>query len=129
MGGLYFSACKPCNLEKDKERRMSKTPEERQEIGRRNREKMGKDYHKDYKLKKNYGFGLETFNEMVERQQNSCKICGDEFTENRPAQVDHNHDTGEVRDLLCTPCNTSLGLMKEDINRLTSMIEYINGHS
>ena len=123
---IYFSRCKSCDAKKSKERRLSKPKKERQEIARRNREKMGKEYFKEYRLKKRYGISIETLNEMLDQQQNSCKICSDKFTEKRPAQVDHCHSTGNVRNLLCVACNTSLGLMKEDVRRLTKMIEYIN---
>lgn len=39
---------------------------------------------------------------------------------------DHNPQTGEIRALLCCDCNTALGLMNEDTDRIFALIEYIN---
>jgi hypothetical protein len=39
--------------------------------------------------------------------------------------VDHDHKTGKVRGLLCNTCNTSLGLLSEDKNRITGLITYL----
>ena len=43
--------------------------------------------------------------------------------------MDHNHETGKVRSLLCVNYNTALGKVKEDINLLYKMIDYLNEHS
>lgn len=40
--------------------------------------------------------------------------------------IDHNHDTGKVRGLLCGPCNTSLGFLKEDRERIAGLIGYLD---
>jgi len=42
--------------------------------------------------------------------------------------VDHCHDTGKVRDLLCMKCNFAIGYSKEDINILTNCINYLQKH-
>lgn len=43
--------------------------------------------------------------------------------------IDHNHETGEVRDLLCTGCNSALGMIKEDQDRIHGLSEYLKTHS
>jgi hypothetical protein len=43
--------------------------------------------------------------------------------------VDHNHKTGQIRDLLCIRCNTTLGMLEEDEDLIFSMLEYIKRHS
>jgi hypothetical protein len=54
---------------------------------------------------------------MLESQNNACAICKkdrSEFPKN--FAVDHNHITGEIRGLLCGPCNTSIGVFGVDSN-------------
>lgn len=79
---------------------------------------------KNTKLKQAYGITLEQFEEMLAEQKNLCAICSKPF--NKTADVDHNHQTGEVRALLHSSCNTALGLVKEDVQVLHGMISYIH---
>lgn len=85
-------------------------------------------------LKKKYGISLETYNELKESQQHVCAICGlpetaiDYRTKKiRDLAVDHNHDTGEIRGLLCTRCNTAIGLLQDDVVLLANAISYLAG--
>lgn len=57
-----------------------------------------------------------------------CGICGAEsgsFGRNNRLAVDHCHDTGHIRGLLCSRCNTAIGLMCDDTDRLANAIEYL----
>jgi len=103
--------------------------------------KKGKDHHlwlgknkqsqRERELKYLYGISLEQYNKMLKLQKNVCVICGNkEVRRNskgniRILSVDHNHEIGRVRGLLCGSCNQALGLVKESIKTLTSMIKYI----
>ena len=80
-------------------------------------------YSQAYNLKTRFGLTTEQFSAMIVEQNNRCKICGCDMVE---PQVDHNHTTGKVRSLLCRPCNTSLGMLKENTETLYNMISYIN---
>lgn len=55
--------------------------------------------------------------------ENGCNICG-VYTEKR-LNIDHDHDTGMVRGVLCSRCNLTLGNVKDDISLLEKMIEYL----
>ena len=79
------------------------------------------DLQKDYNLKQKYGISLEDFNLMKQSQNNSCKIC----RKDKPLIVDHCHETGKIRGLLCSRCNSSIGLVDENIETLESAIEYL----
>ena len=70
----------------------------------------------------NYNLSILEEEDMLIRQDYKCKSCGYPF-EGTP-HVDHNHITGETRDLLCHGCNTGIGLAKEDMKRLRGMVSY-----
>ena len=82
---------------------------------------------KEQRLKRRYNMTLEEYNTMLLQQENKCVICLKEFDDNtfNKPQVDHNHQTGEVRALLCIPCNTMLGKASESTKTLESCIRYL----
>lgn len=79
-----------------------------------------------------YGITLDQYDLMVENQNGCCKICGtdDPGSTRKRFSVDHNHETGEVRGLLCGSCNAALGLFKDSPTILQSAFNYLttNGH-
>jgi len=83
-------------------------------------------------LKRKYNLSLVDFVSMVDNQKGCCDICNESLIlpdQDRNLHVDHNHNTGEVRSLLCNKCNTSLGLLRENKEILNSMIRYIDKHN
>lgn len=68
---------------------------------------------------------------MLEVQRHVCAICFEPETttaksgEPRLLCVDHDHETGEVRGLLCSRCNTALGLFDDDPARLGVAMSYL----
>jgi hypothetical protein len=85
-----------------------------------------------YKLKTNFDITEEFAEELYERSTQTCECCGVEYnseTHKKRFAVDHNHATNKIRGILCHPCNTSLGLLKEDLNRLKLLANYIETHS
>lgn len=88
--------------------------------------KSNPDKAKNADLKKMFGITLDDYNKMREDQKCSCKICGKHEDEERQALVvDHSHDTGKVRGLLCSNCNRALGMFKDDITVLQKAIKYL----
>ncbi len=59
------------------------------------------------------------------RSKNKCAICGDSFDETK-AFVDHDHQSGKVRGLLRTRCDTLLGMAKDNVEILKSAIKYLS---
>lgn len=70
---------------------------------------------------KKFGLSPEAYAAMHEAQGGCCAIC----REDRKLVVDHNHSTGAVRSLLCSPCNTAIGLLKEDPKLMRAAIKYL----
>jgi len=79
-------------------------------------------------LKRNYGITLNEYNQMLVEQGHRCKTCGTTEPGGKHGKfmVDHSHNTGEIRGLLCKSCNIALGEVGDNINTLQKMIEYLN---
>lgn len=79
---------------------------------------------RDSRRKRKYRITRAEYCDLLTQQKGRCKICNVHYGEE--LRVDHNHETGEVRALLCNNCNTGLGLFKEDPDRMKSAIEYLH---
>ncbi len=80
-------------------------------------------------LKRTYGITLEDYDKMVELQNNKCKICNKQSSIWENLSIDHCHNTGKIRGLLCSLCNSAIGKFKDDIKLLTSAIKYLKDNS
>mgnify|MGYP003393033431 CR=1 FL=1 len=80
-------------------------------------------------LKRQYGLSLEDYKEMLRVQDNRCAICKDDFFSSltkRP-EVDHCHDTGKVRGLLCKECNLRVLPLVERFEKYRhEILEYLS---
>lgn len=83
--------------------------------------------HEEYKLFVNYGLRLGQYDEMLTAQNGVCAICGGVNKSGKRLAVDHCHETGEVRGLLCTNCNTAIGKLGHDQALLRAAIQYLGG--
>lgn len=83
------------------------------------------------KLKVYEGMTLEEYGEMLERQNGVCAICKKTCSTKyksgkvRDLSVDHDHDTGKVRGLLCNACNLGIGKFNDDAELLKAAAEYL----
>jgi hypothetical protein len=77
-----------------------------------------------YKREKTYGVTKEQYEAMLAAQDGVCAICH-QIRGKRQLGVDHNHATGEVRGLLCGPCNMGLGAYHDDVELLRAAISYL----
>ena len=83
---------------------------------------------KNLHLLSRYGITLDTKQKMMEDQDNKCAICEKELNVEANTCVDHNHVTGEIRKILCSPCNKMLGHANENIQTLKNAIQYLTNH-
>jgi hypothetical protein len=89
---------------------------------------FGKDRKaKNRELRKLYGISLDDYNRLVKAQDGVCKICRKGCQVKGTLSVDHNHDTGEIRGLLCNFCNTGLGKFKDSPALLERAVSYLKG--
>lgn len=90
------------------------------------------DYKRNEQLKRLYGITASQFDEMHQRQGGRCAICG-EHEDNlktpvdrcRPLHIDHSHETGVVRGLLCYRCNTGIGQFDDSPEMMETAAEYL----
>lgn len=87
------------------------------------REKKGQE--RDAYLRRKFGITLDDYAAMLEAQDGGCAICGRPEPEGGSLHVDHDHETGAVRGLLCFRCNGALGQLDEDPDRLAVAIAYL----
>lgn len=82
-----------------------------------------------YHLSKTFGLTVEEYEEIEERQDWKCGICEKALLEIRFPHVDHNHETGRVRGILCFDCNVSLGGFKDNVDLLKKAIVYLENNN
>ena len=108
--GQPASRCKSCSTEANREWREANPSHEKKRYAK---EKV---QVRERHLVRKYGVDLNIYNQMLDQQNGKCaiyeKLEKDEVHE--VLHVDHCHDTGQVRGLLCRNCNHVLGLMKDD---------------
>lgn len=83
-------------------------------------------------LTRTYGITIDDYETMLKNQNNKCKICfgpGFKMADHHDLLlvVDHCHETGIIRGLLCHNCNRALGLLKDSIFNLLSAKDYLEG--
>lgn len=126
--GLYGASryCKLCSNEKAR----------RNHVENRAKGTDGWDKHRegyrDRYYKKYYGISLQEFEEKFLQQDCKCAICEvllDIDEDSRKAHLDHCHESGKIRGILCVNCNQGIGSMKENIFILNKAIMYLEEHS
>lgn len=62
---------------------------------------------------------------LLEEQGERCGVCQIEFGDSRDYKVDHCHETGKVRGLLCLKCNLGLGMFRDSSQLLQRAARYL----
>ena len=81
---------------------------------------------------KRYGISLDEYQTLLANQNFACAICEVEISDElaykgkRPVAVDHNHETGDVRGILCSKCNLTLCHARENTSILYKAIVYLS---
>jgi hypothetical protein len=81
-----------------------------------------------WEMRSLYGITPERYAELVAAQNGACAICGGPPRgKGDRLHVDHDHETGVVRGLCCSPCNVGIGQLGHDVGRLRAAIKYLGG--
>ena len=110
--GGYKHQCRECiNARRKRNGRYGETQEQRRK----------------WSLAKTHGITPEDYDGLLAKQNGTCAIC---FSfplcgPGRRLHIDHDHKTGVIRGLLCSRCNTALGLMKDSSERILSAAVYL----
>jgi len=91
-------------------------------------ESRGRSYSKLVRTRRKYGIGATAYEELVQQSEGRCRICHRGFSEAIFATIDHNHDTGRVRALVCEKCNNRIAGVESAIKYglLDEILEYLS---
>lgn len=96
------------------------------------RNKLGKEQKKHLELKQKYNLSFDEYINLYNKQNGVCAICkshmkllSEEFG-NKTANVDHCHQTGRIRGLLCNSCNCGIGFLQDNSTLLRLAAEYLD---
>lgn len=134
INGVYNSYMKTCIRCRENKRLENFATHPTAKDGRRNqcnpcRYKMALERDPNYRNKQKgwnlgrYGITVSEYDQMLKEQNNLCKICKQDFI--KTPHVDHCHETKKIRGLLCSNCNTMLGLAKDSPQILERAIRYL----
>ena len=97
-------------------------------LNRRNGQRSGRTWQ-DIHLTRRYGISEQDFHELEQKQGHVCALCKkpehNGFKGRTTLCVDHDHETGKVRGLLCNHCNRALGLLYDNVETLQNAIDYL----
>jgi hypothetical protein len=141
MADGYRNDCKVCNLAA-KAARTALNPQANRDRVKRWREENPERYRakmleyaaspkkktadrKSY-LKRKYGMTLGDYERMFAAQGGVCAICGESRPEERTLHIDHDHESGKIRGLLCFRCNNSLGDLRENYELFQRAADYLD---
>lgn len=111
-----YPICKTCKREYDN-KRYAANPEKRKAQMRK------------WALKSGYGISVDEYDVMLASQSGQCRICGaTQGWANKRLAVDHDHETGAVRALLCDRCNLILGKAGDSPELLLKAAAYLKDY-
>jgi hypothetical protein len=104
----FSRRCKNCNSDKG-----------------RDRYRNNKDKYREYARKKKFGMERHEYETILSKQDGCCAVCGHVPKDGEVLSVDHCHETGDIRGLLCSNCNLGIGHFKDNIDLLGLAIKYL----
>lgn len=79
---------------------------------------------KKHRIKHLYNLTLDEYEDLLLRYENKCGICKKKISDENVC-IDHCHNTGKVRGVLCSNCNTGIGMFEDNVSFLLNAIEYL----
>ncbi len=116
-------------INRERRERRKNDPEYAAKIKERDKLRYWKspEKHRSVRLTSEYGITFDDYKRLYIEQNGKCAICGQEKPDNgkEGLAVDHCHNEGHVRGLLCANCNRGLGLFKDNVDILSAAITYL----
>lgn len=124
--GPYRKYCDPCQPEARRQAQQRKNVARNADPDRRQKTLR-------IALKSLYGLTWDQYQAMLETQGGQCAICGatpdpNGIKASSRLHVDHDHETGKVRALLCNRCNQGIGYFRDDPGYMRRAAGYIEQH-
>lgn len=113
--GMTASYCSPCATKKQRE-----WHKQNPHVSRKSQFKIT--------LRREHGMTVEQYADLLAVQGGGCAICGAPTatpTSEHRLTVDHDHENGLVRGLLCRPCNSALGHFRDSLDLLAAAVRYL----
>ena len=132
--------CKDCvnKYNRDLRKKNPEFAQRRRDEQRRWRESHPEEYKKRQRnshLRRNWNMTLDEYEVMLNKQNGVCAICGKTEELNKgntrgqiSLAVDHDHETGKIRELLCMDCNQTLGRFNDNPEWFLKAAEYLIKH-
>jgi len=106
--------CKACHSDVGKEWKQRADPQ-----------KLKENQYKAH-IKHKYGVSIEWVEERLAAHDYKCKVCETEMKlHTNTVAIDHCHETGEVRDVVCKKCNLAMGQFRDDPKLIEKAIDYL----
>jgi len=120
----YEFQCKDCRLVYQRKRRDRNNELNRKHYATSEKRRMD---IKATNLRNKFGISIDKYNEMFSKQNGCCAICSTHQQDiSKRLAVDHNHETQEVRGLLCMKCNLAVGYLNDSVESAQNLIKYLN---
>lgn len=94
----------------------------------RRRSPAAKRAARDGHLRRKFGITVEQYEAMLDEQGGRCAICRREPHPTISLHVDHDHDCGHLRGLICFECNAGLGKFRDRADQLRAALDYLDRH-
>jgi hypothetical protein len=122
------NTCRPC-VRRDRRSNYHADPDKQKKLSLHRFHKADKETKRNWQLKNKYGKDLNWYKDLLKKQDGVCAICkgppNGRGAINDQFYVDHDHETGQIRELLCHYCNLMIGYAKENGLNLKSAINYL----
>jgi hypothetical protein len=141
MAGMrdgHRNECKTCNLAQRRGRYDSKKAVDRVQQWRTANPGRYADYRREYNARperkralrdqyyrRTFGISADEFDALLEAQGGGCAICGTRPERVASLHLDHCHETGAIRGILCLSCNQALGHFRDDPALLEAAARYL----
>ena len=122
----FQTYCRACHNKMQREKYNSDPMAKiKRQIRAGRRKEKNPEADKRAELKRLYGITLEDYVAMFVSQGEVCAICKEKCPTKKSLSVDHDHNTGRVRGLLCNRCNRALGMFKDNPILLKRAASYL----